>query len=72
MKLKEKVGPGIFQGPLGDCPVPESPTWRGGRQAGVGPMKLSHPLTRLSWAGDELRVESQDSIEGRTGILRGG
>lgn len=31
------------RGPLGDCPVPESPAWRGVRQAGVGPMKLSHP-----------------------------
>lgn len=72
LKLKEKVGPGTFQGPLEDCPVPESPSWRGGRQAGVGPTKLSHPSVRLSWAGDQLGVESQNGIEGRTGILRGG
>lgn len=38
----------------------------------MGPTKLSHLLARLSWVEDQLRVESQDSIEGRAGILRGG
>lgn len=43
LKPQDRVGPGTFQGPLGDCPVPESPTRRVVRQAGVGLTKLSHP-----------------------------